>query len=151
MRNWDLLPTAKLPVKLQMLQPSLMSWFMRTLSHDYLIKPLPNSYLLNFEGLLWVFVALHSLFLIVASRGYSWSQCLGSHFSGLSCCGKRARGHGLQLLWHTGLVALWHVESSWIRDRTHVPCTGRWILIHCATREVLPSEFGDKNTFYMWI
>ena len=34
----------------------------------------------------------------------------------------------LQQLWHTGLVALWHVESSWIRDRTPVSCIGRWIL-----------------------
>ena len=41
----------------------------------------------------------------------------------LSCCGTRA------------LVAPQHVESSWTRDQTHVPCTGRWILIHCATRE----------------
>ena len=26
--------------------------------------------------------------------------------------------------------------SSLTRDRTHVPCIGRWILNHCATREV---------------
>ena len=25
--------------------------------------------------------------------------------------------------------------SSWTRARTHVPCSGRWILNHCATRE----------------
>ena len=31
----------------------------------------------------------------------------------------------------------WHVESSWTRDRTHVPCIGRWILNHQTTREVL--------------
>ena len=35
------------------------------------------------------------------------------------------------------LVAPWHVESSWTSDRTHVLCIGRWILIHCTTREVL--------------
>ena len=35
-----------------------------------------------------------------------------------------------------GLLASWHVESSWTRDRTHVPCIGRWILPHCATRQV---------------
>ena len=35
-----------------------------------------------------------------------------------------------------GLAVLWRVESSWTRDQTHVPCIGRWILIHCATREV---------------
>ena len=29
-----------------------------------------------------------------------------------------------------------HVESSWTRDRTCVPCIGRWILNHWITREV---------------
>ena len=48
---------------------------------------------------------------------------------------------GLQGTWasvvaHMGLVAPWHVESSRTRDQIHVPCTGRWILNHCATREV---------------
>ena len=28
------------------------------------------------------------------------------------------------------------VESSQIGDRTHVPCIGSWVLIHCATRQV---------------
>ena len=27
-----------------------------------------------------------------------------------------------------GLVALWHVGSSWTRAQTHVPCIGRQIL-----------------------
>ena len=35
-----------------------------------------------------------------------------------------------------GLVALWHGGSSQIRDWTHVPCPGRWILNHWTTREV---------------
>ena len=39
-----------------------------------------------------------------------------------------------------GLVAPWHVGSSWTRARTHVPCIGRRILNHCATREV-PCRF----------
>ena len=37
-----------------------------------------------------------------------------------------------------GLVAPRHVGSSRTRARTQVPCTGRWILNHCATREVPP-------------
>ena len=49
--------------------------------------------------------------------------------------------HGLKsagpVVWHMDLVVPWHVESSWARDQTHVSCTGRQILIHCATREVL--------------
>ena len=39
-------------------------------------------------------------------------------------------------MWRTGLVAPWHVGSSWTRARTRVPCIGRQILNHCATREV---------------
>ena len=39
-------------------------------------------------------------------------------------------------LWHMGLVAPRHVESSWTRDRTGVPRTGRRIPIHCTTGEV---------------
>ena len=27
-----------------------------------------------------------------------------------------------------GVVALWYLGSSWTRDRTYVPCTGRQIL-----------------------
>ena len=46
------------------------------------------------------------------------------------------RAHRLQLLRHSGLVALRHVESSWTKDRTYVLCTGRWILNHWTTREV---------------
>ena len=30
----------------------------------------------------------------------------------------------------------WHVGSSQTRDQTHVPCIGRRILNHCATREI---------------
>ena len=38
-------------------------------------------------------------------------------------------------MWCTGLVAPWHVGSSQTRVRTCVPCIGRRILNHCATRE----------------
>ena len=43
----------------------------------------------------------------------------------------------LLLSWSTGLFALWHMGSSQTRNRTGVPCIGRWILIHWITREVL--------------
>ena len=33
------------------------------------------------------------------------------------------------------------MESSWIRDQTHVSCIGRWILYHWATRKVLLYNF----------
>ena len=36
-----------------------------------------------------------------------------------------------------GLVAPRHVGSSRTRPRTRVPCIGRWVLNHSASREVL--------------
>ena len=58
-----------------------------------------------------------------------------SHHRGLSRCGAQAPDAQAQQLWLTGLVASWHVGSSQTRARTRVPCTGRQILNHCATRE----------------
>ena len=58
-----------------------------------------------------------------------------SHYRGLSCCGAQAPDAQAQQLWFTGLVALRHVGSSQTRARTRVPCIGRQILNHCATRE----------------
>ena len=69
-----------------------------------------------------------------------------SHCSGFSCCRGQARGHAgfssfstwaqelwlpgsraqAQYLWCTGLVALQHVGSSWIRDRTQVWSDSFW-------------------------
>ena len=55
----------------------------------------------------------------------------------------RLQVRGLQQLWCMGsgvvahgLVAPQHVGPPQTRDRTRVPCTGRQILNHCATREV---------------
>ena len=111
----------------------------------------------------WVFVAACRLSLVVASGGFSccgaWALGAGASVvaaHGLSSCSSRALEHvgfsscrmwtqQLQLagsrvqaqqLWHMGLVALRHVGSSQTRDRTCVPCIGRWILNHCTTREV---------------
>ena len=64
----------------------------------------------------------------------------------LSSCGARAPDAQAQQLWHTGLVAPWHVGSSQTRARTRVPCIGRQILNHCATREV-PLIVILKNIF----
>ena len=36
-----------------------------------------------------------------------------------------------------GLFARRHVESSWTRDGTHVPCIGRWVCNHWTVSEVL--------------
>ena len=58
-----------------------------------------------------------------------------SHCRGLSCCGAQAPDAQAQQLWLEGLVAPRHVGSSQTRARTRVPCIGRQILNHCATRE----------------
>ena len=49
----------------------------------------------------------------------------------------RLQTRRLSKLWLTGLVAPRHVGSSQTRARTRVPCIGRQILNHCATREAL--------------
>ena len=63
-------------------------------------------------------------------------QCIvqAFHCSGFSCFGLRLYSARAQYLWHTGLVAPRHVGSSQTRDRTPVPCIGRWILNHWAPR-----------------
>ena len=111
---------------------------------------LKNIYLFN----LFIFDCIGSLLLCVGFlqlQRVGVTLCCGawaSHCSGFSCGGARALGTQAQQLWLTGSRAqaqqLWcmglvvprHVGSSWKRDRTHVPCIGRWILNHCATREV---------------
>ena len=58
---------------------------------------------------------------------------------------------GLQSVWASVVVAHGHVTLkhegiSWTRDRTHVPCIGRQILNHRATREVLPYYIFNVGT-----
>ena len=123
-------------------------------------------YLFIYFWLCWVFIAACGLSLVVASRGYSSLWCAGfslswllllwstgSRHAGFSSCGTQAQQLWLtgcsaqaQLLWRTGLVAPRHVGSSRTRAQTRVPCIGRRILNHCATREApkyfLNMEFG---------
>ena len=42
------------------------------------------------------------------------------------------------------------LESSWIGDQIRVPCTGRWILNHWATRKVLLMIFFFSSLFTSW-
>ena len=80
-----------------------------------------------------------------------WASLCGGH----SCC--RAWAWELclvasraqpQQLWHMGVVAPWHMESSLFRDRNCVPCIGRQIPVYSATREVplcfLTSVFREQ-------
>ena len=58
-----------------------------------------------------------------------------------------------------GVAAPQFAESSWTRDRTYVPCTGRQILVHCATREVPCGSFvfgfqgcqQQSQTRWLWV
>ena len=47
------------------------------------------------------------------------------------------------ILYFFVLVALWHMESSWTRNQTHVSCIDRQSLNHWTTKEVL-INFSDK-------
>ena len=120
-----------------------------------------------FFWLRWVFVAARGLSLVAASRGHSSLQCTGlslqwplllqstgSRHAGLSSCGTWAQQFWhvssraqAQQLWCTGLAAPRHAGSSRTRDRTRVPCIGRRILNHCATREVPGPSFLSFNQF----
>ena len=88
-------------------------------------------------------------------RGYSSLRCTGfllrwllllqsseSRHMGFSCCNTQA-----QQLWLRGLVTPRHVESSRIKDRTHVPSIGRWIAVSCATRESRTVNFCKLITY----
>lgn len=62
----------------------------------------------------------------------------------LFALGRRLQAHGLQWWphgaqssWHLGSATLWRVDLSKTRGRTCVPCTGRWVLTHRATRKPL--------------
>lgn len=55
---------------------------------------------------------------------------------GFSSCVLWALGHRLKELWRAGLVAVRHVGSSRIMDRTGAPCAGRKTLNHATSREV---------------
>ena len=60
----------------------------------------------------------------------------------LSC--HRAQAPGTR----ASVGALQNVGSSWTRDQTRVPCTGRWILNHWTTREV-PISPLFLNDFFL--
>ena len=94
---------------------------------------------LFFFLLCWVFIASHRLSLVAAIWDYCSLRQMDFSLPRLlllQSTGSRAQA---QQLWCTGLAAPRPVGSSWTRDRTHVPCIGRRILIHWTTRQVLRS------------
>ena len=106
------------------------------------------------SGILFYFIFYKFIYLFIFGRVGSSPLCDGSlqlrragaslhrgarasHCRGLSRCGAQAPDAQAQQLWLTGLVAPRHVGSSQTRARTRVPCIGRQIPNHCATREAL--------------
>ena len=83
-------------------------------------------------------------------NGFSLLESTGFRSTGFCTRGTWARS-----LWHIGLGAPQHVESSWTKDRTPAPCIGRWILSHCTTREVRKSlslaRTGRLHEYYLRI
>ena len=77
-----------------------------------------------------------------AALAFSSCSAQVSHCSSSFCCraldlrSEDFRSSGM------GLVALRHLGSSWTRDRTRLPCTGRQILNHWSTREA-PNNIFD--------
>ena len=69
-----------------------------------------------------------------------------SHGSGFSCCRAQVLSSckGSVDVVH-GLSCSRHVESSWIRIRTRVPCIGRRIPTRCTTRKVLFKYYLSSN------
>ena len=131
-------------------------------------RELPSFFFFN---KLFIFVCFGSSLLIAGflqlqCAGFSlqWLLLLcstGSGHAGFSSCGAWAQQQWLagsraqaQQLQHMGLVAPRPVGSSRTRARTRVPCIGRRILNHCATREAreFPSFFFFKiYLFYLFI
>ena len=106
---------------------------------------------LKTEGMFcFVLFLFYFLFLVVlglhcCARGLSliaeWEllclQCAGFSLRWLLLLLSMGSRVWAQQLWRTGLVALRHVGSSWTRDRTRIPCIGKWFLNHWTTRNVL--------------
>ena len=52
------------------------------------------------------------------------------------------------VVWHMGLAAPRHVESSQTMDQTRVSSIGRWLHTHCTTREVPPPRLQSKIVIF---
>ena len=94
-----------------------------------------------FLWLHWVFVSVRGLTLVAASGGHSSSRCAGLSPSWpLLLWSTDSRCTGSVIVAH-GPSCSTHVGSSQTKAQTRVPCIGRQILNHCATREALFSVF----------
>ena len=87
--------------------------------------------------LCWVFVSVRGLSPVAASRGHSSSRCAGLSLSWpLPLRSTGSRGAGSVVAAHgPSRSAACGIFPDQTRARTRVPCIGRQILNHCATRE----------------
>ena len=99
------------------------------------------------QGLLFIVVCRLLIASLVVEHGLQEHrlQQLWHTGSVVVACGSRAQA---QQLWRTGLLAPRHVGSSLTRARTRVPCTGRRILNHRATREAQISNFKSTDDYW---
>ena len=72
---------------------------------------------------------------LVADRLWARAQASAVAAPALSSCGFRSLGGALSIC-GAGAYLLHSLWNRPDKDRTCIPCTGRWILIHCTTREV---------------
>ena len=84
----------------------------------------------------------HCCFVWVFSSCREWGllilvSSLCSRYAGFSSCGLRVPERRLSSCGAQAqlLLGMWDLPGP--RGQTYVPCTGRWIFIHCASREVL--------------
>ena len=85
---------------------------------------------------IYLFLFLAVLGLRCCTRASSSCGLWGSLCGGCSCCGAWVPGRSgcgscrtwARVLWFPRLVAPWHVESSWTRDRMDVSCIAKRIV-----------------------
>ena len=98
-------------------------------------------YIFIYSGLCWVFVTVRAFLSLWGARATLLVACglltavaslgTGNRQRRLQCCCCTSSGAAVpraqaQELWHTGLVAPWHVASFRPKDRTRVSCTDHW-------------------------
>ena len=115
------------------------------LFHYFMVCFFFNFYLFIYLWQCWVFVFCARAFSSCGKWGPLLIAVRGPLTIAASRCGAQAPDAQAQQLWLTGLVAPRHVGSSQTRARTRVPCIGRQILNHRATREALWCVLMNKT------
>ena len=109
-------------------------------------------YLFIYFWLRWVFVAAHGLSLVAVSGGYSSLRCMGFSLQWLLLLRSTGSRGASSVVVARGLCCSVACGIFPHQGSTRVPCIGRWILNHCATREV-PVWFHLFEVLYQtkWI